>query len=49
MESLTRKLEKTDNNEEELNKILKEFGNEMGRLTLTEGGVTAAREEEDEV
>ena len=37
MQSLTRKLEKAGNKAEERDKILKEFGNEMGRLALTRG------------
>ena len=36
-QSLHRKLEKAGNNAEEREKILKEFGNEMGRLVLTQG------------
>ena len=38
MQSLKRKLDKDDNNAEERERILKEYGKEMGRLILTRGG-----------
>ena len=37
MQSLNRKLDKAGNNAEERERILKEFGKEMGRLVLTHG------------
>ena len=38
MKSLKRKLDKVGNNAEERERVLKEFGKEMGSLILTRGG-----------
>ena len=48
-QSLHRKLEKAGNNAEEREKILKEFGNEMGRLVLTQGRGRGGARKGDEV
>ena len=49
MQSLNRKLEKACNNAEEREKILKEFGNERGRLVLTQGRGRGGARKGDEV